>query len=246
MSSAGFATATPSNTSSSPKCSQCDKPASSLKRCAKCKSTSYCDRACQTAHWKVHKKICAKLAGSGGDEGPSTGAEVPQRSDSKPFTAIYHNNFLHDRSEEETFKILIDTLRMRQEDMYSFHGDTMPGTIYDGSSTSIPAFRQFIRKAQAVEGFLPPWWTDAKLEQCIRFSKDEGGFSLAGAQEKSDIQETWKDTQMPMKVRMLGERVYGTAPGGRKGDEMLATMVGLECRSAGPQFSTMMDMAGLR
>ncbi|KJX94854.1 hypothetical protein TI39_contig4154g00025 [Zymoseptoria brevis] len=200
MSSAGFATATPSNTSSSPKCSQCDKPASSLKRCAKCKSTSYCNRACQTAHWKVHKKSCAKLAGNGGDEGPSTGAEVPERSDSKPFTAIYHNNFLHDRSEEETFKILIDTLRMRQEDMYFFHGDTMPGTIYDGSSTSIPAFRQFIRKAQAVEGFLPPWWTDAKLEQCIRFSKDEGGFSLAGAQEKSDIQETWKDTQMPMKV----------------------------------------------
>ncbi|KAK5173320.1 uncharacterized protein LTR77_002001 [Saxophila tyrrhenica] len=47
------------------------------------------------------------------------GEAKPARSDAKPFTAIYHNNFLHDRQEEETFKILIDVIRMRQEDHYN-------------------------------------------------------------------------------------------------------------------------------
>jgi len=29
-----------------------------LKHCSKCKEASYCSRACQTKHWKVHKKTC--------------------------------------------------------------------------------------------------------------------------------------------------------------------------------------------
>lgn len=33
--------------------------------------------------------------------------------DKKPFTAIDRNVFLHDRTEEKTYQLLIDTLRMR-------------------------------------------------------------------------------------------------------------------------------------
>lgn len=29
-----------------------------LKKCAKCLDVMYCSKECQTAHWKVHKKIC--------------------------------------------------------------------------------------------------------------------------------------------------------------------------------------------
>ncbi|CAD0085478.1 unnamed protein product [Aureobasidium vineae] len=48
-------------------CAQCkkleedpeDKP---LKACTTCKSVYYCSRECTKAHYKVHKKECAKLA----------------------------------------------------------------------------------------------------------------------------------------------------------------------------------------
>lgn len=100
-------------------CDQCGKTRDSLKHCAKCKTTHYCDRDCQNAHWKTHKKECARLAGG---EGASADGKVPKRSDAKPFTAIYHNNFLHHGTEKETFKILIDVIRMRQEDVYSLEG----------------------------------------------------------------------------------------------------------------------------
>jgi splicing suppressor protein 51 len=217
-------------------CGQCNKASASLKRCAKCHTVSYCDRVCQKAHWKTHKKTCALPAASQGckettSEGPSSSNEsARKRSDNRPFHALYKDVFLHDRSEIETFKLLIDTIRMRQEDMYTFHADTMTGTIYNGEASSVLAFRDFIKKAKEIHGFLPPWWTDAKLKECIRLSRSgelKDDFSLSGAQEKSDIQETWADTQMPMKLRMLGERVYGTAPSGRSGKEMLGLMMGL-------------------
>ena len=109
------------NTEATTKCDNCKNIDSSLKRCAKCKSAAYCDRDCQKAHWKQHKKDCGRLAGGKNSNGQSEETQ-PRRSDAKPFTAIYHGNFLHDRSEEETFKILIDMLRMRQEDTYALEG----------------------------------------------------------------------------------------------------------------------------
>lgn len=110
------------NAEATTKCDNCKKTDTSLKRCVKCKSAAYCDRDCQKAHWKQHKKDCSRLAGMK-DSSDQSGAAKPKRSDAKPFTAIYHGNFLHDRSEEETFKILIDMLRMRQEDTYALEGN---------------------------------------------------------------------------------------------------------------------------
>ncbi|CAK4029829.1 Hypothetical predicted protein [Lecanosticta acicola] len=227
------------------KCGNCDKTDISLKKCAKCMSVSYCDRECQKSHWKTHKKVCAMLAGATNPKNSAPGEKIPKRSNSKPFTAIYHNNFLHDRPEEETFKILIDILRMRQEDTHAFEGDNMDGSIYNGERTSERAFRQFLRKAKQVEGFLPPWWSDEKVEECVRFGLQSNDFSLGSAQEKSDIQEAWGDDKMPMKLRMLGEKVYGNTPGtgSQGGSTMLQMMMGME-RGSGMHSSTL-DMAQL-
>ena len=38
-------------------CAQCLK-VSPKHRCSRCKSLSYCDRDCQSSHWKQHKKVC--------------------------------------------------------------------------------------------------------------------------------------------------------------------------------------------
>ncbi|THW68820.1 hypothetical protein D6D19_08749 [Aureobasidium pullulans] len=48
-------------------CAQCGKPEEDpeekpLKACTTCKSVHYCSRECTKAHYKVHKKECAKLA----------------------------------------------------------------------------------------------------------------------------------------------------------------------------------------
>ncbi|KAF2015579.1 hypothetical protein BU24DRAFT_180765 [Aaosphaeria arxii CBS 175.79] len=45
-----------------PSCAQCKKTPDSLKQCLKCHSVSYCNRDCQKAHFKTHKKECAALA----------------------------------------------------------------------------------------------------------------------------------------------------------------------------------------
>lgn len=176
-------------------------------------------RRCQKAHWKTHKKECSRLAGE--SDQPSS-----SRSDSKPFTAISESKFLHDRSEDETYKLLVDIVRMRQEDKYTFLGDTMPGTIYNGGSSSIPAFRAMLRRAESIEGFLPPWWTVDKEAECIR----KHGAALAEAQEKSDIQEAWGDQWMPMKLRMVGEQIWGNWPGVGPGqrESMLQSQVSVE------------------
>ncbi|KAF2635075.1 hypothetical protein P280DRAFT_554119 [Massarina eburnea CBS 473.64] len=43
-------------------CAQCEASPSTLKQCNKCHSVSYCNKDCQKAHYKTHKKECAKLA----------------------------------------------------------------------------------------------------------------------------------------------------------------------------------------
>jgi len=226
-----------SSTKNHTHCTHCQKAQDDLKHCGKCKSVGYCDRGCQKAHWKVHKKDCTRLAAQ------RAGNNAPIDPDSKPFTALHNNVYLHNRPEDKTFQILIDCLRMRQEDEYSLDGNIMSGSVYDGDrNTSEEAFRTFLRKAQQTSGLLPLWWTDAKSEECTSYGLRQGhGFSLACAVEKPDVQEAWKDNQMPMKLRLLAEKVYGNTPGGHKGDAMLQLMMTTE---NGQNFSETLDMFG--
>ena len=39
-------------------CSYCSKVSSSLKKCTLCHAAQYCDKECQTKHWKIHKLQC--------------------------------------------------------------------------------------------------------------------------------------------------------------------------------------------
>ena len=41
-------------------CSHCNAPCDALKNCAKCGVSSYCGKACQVGHWKVHKRACGR------------------------------------------------------------------------------------------------------------------------------------------------------------------------------------------
>ncbi|KAK5173321.1 Ankyrin repeat and MYND domain-containing protein 2 [Saxophila tyrrhenica] len=120
----------------------------------------------------------------------------------------------------------------------------MPGTIFHDDATSERAFRDFLCKAKDVPDFLPPWWTDARTEAAVAYGlRTDHNFSLHYASEKADIQEDWKDDRMPMKVRMLGEKVYGNAPGVPPGGgaSMLELMMSQEA-GTGPGIVSNLDL----
>jgi hypothetical protein len=43
-------------------CNATATPESPLKSCSACKKVSYCNQACQKAHWKTHKPVCVAPA----------------------------------------------------------------------------------------------------------------------------------------------------------------------------------------
>lgn len=118
-------------------CAQCNKTTQDLGRspkpCAKCRRASYCDRDCQKAHWKQHKQVCrlgllpSATAGTSSSSSPnptagSTATSTPQnleRQIPQPFHRLHEKKWLHDRPENDVFKLLIDTYRLRMEDSKS-------------------------------------------------------------------------------------------------------------------------------
>nr|OQO01760.1 hypothetical protein B0A51_17384 [Rachicladosporium sp. CCFEE 5018] len=154
--------------------------------------------------------------------------------DSQPCTAIRDGTFLHNRTEEKTFQLLIDCLRLAQEDFHKFSSVNLEGSIYAGSPSSEPAFRTFIASAKS-----------------RRTSSHHGGptrslRSAFSTHEKSDIQETYGDNSMPMKLRMLAEKIHGHPPSGQPGASMLNMQASMETGSRQGWASTTIDMQNVR
>jgi hypothetical protein len=154
----------------------------------------------------------------------------PGDQGSKPFTAISKNLFFHDRLEINTYQLLIDTLRTRQQDELTLDKVRMPGSIHTEHETSSEkAFREFILKAESVPGYLPTWWKKGiSTDACVEYARENADCSLAVAQEKVDVQRRWDDKRMPVLLRMVAERVYGNGLGGFKTDPVIEMMVAQE------------------
>jgi splicing suppressor protein 51 len=101
--------------------------------------------------------------------------------------------------------MLIDTFRLRCDDDYTYgchnHG------IY-GDDPPLPVFRDFLARVKAA-GMLPRWWNEEKEKECERMAMEDKNFNIKFAVEKSDIQEYYKNSLMPMTLRMVAENVYG-------------------------------------
>ncbi|KAJ9221556.1 hypothetical protein DTO027B5_2821 [Paecilomyces variotii] len=183
-------------------CSACKRPeptsptpSQTLKRCARCHITIYCSRECQKAHWKAdHKNRCI-------------------------WGAIRNNIYLDSLPEEDAMEQLIDVYRMRVEDDYKFRGDAHG--LY-GLEDPLDDFEEFLDLAEGQmekekedagglkrAGILPKWWCEEKRNACERKAMRDPWCRITYAVEKGDIQEHYKDDMMPMKLRMLGETVYG-------------------------------------
>jgi splicing suppressor protein 51 len=211
------------------KCANCAKTKSdsgiNLKRCAKCQTTHYCSRECQKSDWKKHKRVCASNAAYANfSPSMSASATQPRKGLSvaidKPFHQLNAKTWLHERPEQDVYKLLIDTYRFRMEDNYNFEGDADVDSIYGGARDGRQGFRRFLRLAEGTRGLLPSWWSQEKAAECEAVGMDDGWSSLTSAIKKSDVIEHYGNPNMPMQLRMFGEQVYGRGPGGQSGAAM--------------------------
>ena len=211
-----------------PICTNCKKPQSDfpdpLKRCAKCQNSLYCSRECQKADWKVHKRSCGSTAGNQSNAGPSS-STLPQIPPGVTFSGIdgrsgrgYGNTTvnpfdfdalqLNSLSEEDAFTRIIDSYRLRMEDEVNFRGDVKG--VYDGEDP-LEDFQDYLKQAEERGGCLPTWWSAEKSRACQAQGMKRTGWSqLRHRVEKSDIQEHYRDPMMPMKLRVLAERITGS------------------------------------
>ncbi|KAL1634486.1 hypothetical protein SLS58_010639 [Diplodia intermedia] len=211
-----------------PTCSSCGKPSQNLKRCAKCHSEQYCNRDWQKTHWKTHKKVCAAMAAAAAEgattsnnnnnnNNETTGAPPPPPKNldtaiPDPFTRLTTRTWLHDRSERDTYHLLIDAYRLRMSDQYTFEGDVDDDCVLSGQvASSIDGFARFLRRlGREAPDLLPAWWSAAKEEECRRAGMREGVWeSLSAAPEKADVVEHYGEARMPMQLRMFAEAVVG-------------------------------------
>ncbi|WEW55536.1 hypothetical protein PRK78_000967 [Emydomyces testavorans] len=193
------------------RCSNCNKapgPDATLKKCARCHETSYCNKDCQKSHWKnAHK------------------------GDKCTFSAIRNNRLLDALdSREQTYQYIIDMYRLRVDDDHKFLGDTHG--LYSGDNP-LPDFQHFLDLAEQLTqrekrklenegngdwnrngrvkcGVLPSWWDVDRRKECVDKAADrDSEDSIWYAVEKPDIQEEYSDQLMPMKLRMMAEKIYG-------------------------------------
>lgn len=123
------------------------------------------------------------------------------------FKGLVDDTYLHKLPEKESFTQLIDCYRMRVEDDYKFAGDTRG--LYNGDDP-LEDFQEFLDLAEKRKGLLPKWWSGEKRMECERLAVDDTQWSnLGAAVEKSDVIKHYGDSVMPMKLRLLAEKIYG-------------------------------------
>ncbi|KAF4448103.1 hypothetical protein F53441_8419 [Fusarium austroafricanum] len=242
-------------------CNNCHKeePTVQLKRCAKCSTTPYCSRECQKADWKAHKKICG-LNASSASTFPGTSVHDPDemsrspirgldQSVPDPFTRLDKGTYLHNRPEIDVYRLLIDTYRLRVDDMFNLENEAAEDSLYGGASDGLKGFQRFLRKASTRRGFLPPWWTPEKQKECEEFGMDSAQWqNLRNKTSKQEVIDHYGDPRFPMQLRMLGEAVYLSAPGGGDGTSMRQMMAMMEGGGGGMpgMQASMLDASSFR
>jgi len=205
-------------------CANCQKTeeelGSSLKRCAKCQTTTYCSRDCQKGHWKTHKKSCASYAAanssSSAGASSTTSSKVLEKNVDKPFHKLDAKTWLHDRPEKDVYKLLIDSYRLSLDDDFNFESVRDRNTLYGGAADSLRGFQSFLNLAQMRQTILPSWWSEDKAKACEAFGMEQGNWhSLRKKVTKGDLMKKYEDQLMPMKMRMFREQVTGRGPMGQ-------------------------------
>ncbi|MCJ1285108.1 hypothetical protein MMC26_004446 [Xylographa opegraphella] len=110
------------------------------------------------------------------------------------FTQIDDGTYFERLPEKDAFVQIIDSYRLRIEDEYTFHGDA--GGFYAGE-VPLPDFRRYLNRAEK--------------RVCDKMVVDRAQWSdWYSAVENVDIMQHYGDNMMPMKLRMVAEKVEGS------------------------------------
>ncbi|KAF8930517.1 hypothetical protein BGZ47_000501 [Haplosporangium gracile] len=145
----------------------------------------------------------------------------------KPYHHLNNRTWLHDRPEEDVYKLLIDCFRMRQHDDFTMEGLKDKDGLYGEASHSQAGFKRFLVKAEARMDLLPHWWFMGKAAaNCLRLGGGLGATgtewsSLARKVDKAAIIDHYANPEMPMQLRMLGEQIYQRGLAGQCGAHMI-------------------------
>ncbi|PQE16461.1 MYND domain protein [Rutstroemia sp. NJR-2017a WRK4] len=119
---------------------------------------------------------------------------------------LENDDYLHKMPEKDVYSQLIDCFRLRAEDELNFAGNIRG--IYDGEDPR-PVFKEFLDFAESRDKILPRWWNNEKRALCEKMAVEDNWYNINSVVEKSDIMEHYKDNMMPMKLRILAEKIYG-------------------------------------
>ncbi|KAF9700337.1 hypothetical protein EKO04_001641 [Ascochyta lentis] len=225
-------------------CAYCKKTAETrglqcLQSCARCKTALYCGRDCQKADYKSHKKVCPKPR-EHSNPYSAPRLHALERHVPDPFTQLDNGTYLHNRPESDTFKLLVDSFRIRQADDFDYEKKTTPPSIYTGAACSTEPFRQYLNKATTCKSLLPPWWTPEKIEECVILGKSGGWSDIRKKVTKHEVIQHYGYEKMPLQLRLLAEAIYGVGTMGQNGSGMRKMMRQME--SGGLPNGQMMSM----
>ncbi|KAL8992128.1 MAG: hypothetical protein Q9169_007347, partial [Polycauliona sp. 2 TL-2023] len=165
--------------------------------------------------------------------------------------AMFGGSNLDKLSKKDCYIQLIDSYRMRVEDDYKFAQDNHG--LYAGEDPR-PEFAEFLDLAEKRRALLPGWWNQETRAACEAMGADGSKANwadLSCAVEKSDIIDHYKDNMMPMKLRLLAEKVYGRTSRGivtlaRQARHSLCLhLVGYDCRHETQKHRTSSNMPSM-
>lgn len=208
-------------------CGRCGKTKSEavlpFTACGRC-AQAYCSRKCKKNDRKKHQSSCsAKHA-------DTTSSEPTPRSQQKaapgptlqvqirrPYHKLIEGAWLRERSESDVFRLLLDTYRLRMQDLYQYEHTVESDSIYHGrGNKDASGFLRFLGLVAQDSRLLPGWWSTSKGRQYLEFARMENR-SFGGLDymiDESEIQRLYQDEGMVLQLRVFAEQVYGEAVNG--------------------------------
>ena len=182
---------------------------SPIKRCSRCHIPQYCSVACQKANWASHKNDCepernTRVHLETRPGGPSNSRPAPDASD-------VAQHLLSNISNDEAYRRLIDTFRLRASDTLTMGGAGEVGFSYDMRTGGPPKdeFHNFLVKARKND-LLPPWFDGNAQHTCMDIAMDPQkdlyiGYSI----DIQDIENEYKDKAIAVEMRAVAAHAMG-------------------------------------
>lgn len=112
--------------------------------------------------------------------------------------------WLHDRPEDEVYKLLIDCFSLHRTQQLS---KTVSGVDFVTRKTLI----DFLQKAEEKK-IMPGWWERSKRSACVMLAMKRGSAnwsSLERLKDEEDIVGHYSCGAMPMRLVELAEKIHG-------------------------------------